>query len=238
MFFGGRTTPWSERISCWIGNSAVVFGLAVLLTQVLLYRWTGRLYPEGEGYRLDTLFGGLDNRIPFIPQTALLYLYLYYAWKFVTLLYFSFIEYRRGYAIGVSLLFIGLFSIVVYILFPVSVYWWRLELLADPLEGSFLAERMYRYYETDTSFNCFPSLHAANSTVIALAWWWYRRERQVLWTKVVSFGSVLMAAGVVLSTLFVKQHYIADEIAGIVLALLIACFVFRWLWDREYESAT
>jgi membrane-associated phospholipid phosphatase len=233
MFFRGRATPWSKRVSYWIGNSVVVFGLAVLLTQVLLYRWTGRLYPEGEGYRLDTVFGGLDNSIPFVPQMAIVYLYLYYTWKFSTLLYFSFIEHRRGYALGVSLFVIGLLSIVVYIFFPVSVYWWRRELLADPRVGSFWAERMYRYYEMDTSFNCFPSLHASTSTVIVCTWWRYSRDRPVLWTRAVSLGSVLIAVAVVLSTLFVKQHYIADEIAGIVLALLATGLVFRGLWKRS-----
>jgi hypothetical protein len=41
---------------------------------------------------------------------------------------------------------------------------------------------------------------------------------------------------VVLSTLFVKQHYIADEIAGIALAFVIGKFAFKRLWNSEQEA--
>ncbi|MFW9898643.1 MAG: hypothetical protein ACFFDO_05225 [Candidatus Thorarchaeota archaeon] len=37
----------------------------------------------------------------------------------------------------------------------------------------------------------------------------------------------IIAIGVILSTLFVKQHYIIDEIAGVVLVYLISRVVFR-----------
>jgi len=43
--------------------------------------------------------------------------------------------------------------------------------------------------------------------------------------------AVFIAAGVVLSTLFVKQHYIADEVAGVVLALLVGKILFDRLWS-------
>jgi membrane-associated phospholipid phosphatase len=44
---------------------------------------------------------------------------------------------------------------------------------------------------------------------------------------------LVVGTGVVLSTLFVKQHYIADEVAGILLALGIG----RWIFDRYWPGS-
>ena len=51
----------------------------------------------------------------------------------LTMLYFAFVEYKKGYALGWSLVFINAIAVVFYILFPVSVYWWHQDLLAHPI---------------------------------------------------------------------------------------------------------
>lgn len=66
-------------------------------------------------------------------------------------------------------------------------------------------------YDADPPYNCFPSIHVAHSFVSALAC--YRVHRQL------GFIAVLCASLVALSTLFTKQHYVVDLIAGILLAL-------------------
>ncbi len=73
-------------------------------------------------------------------------------------------------------------------------------------------------YGADPPFNCFPSLHVAHSFVSGLAC--FRIHRGVGRT------AILAAALVGLSTLFTKQHYVADVIAGAALALL-AYAIFR-----------
>jgi membrane-associated phospholipid phosphatase len=72
-------------------------------------------------------------------------------------------------------------------------------------------------YDADPPYNCFPSLHVAHSFVSALAC--YRVHRTL------GFVALASAALVALSTLFTKQHYVADIIAGTLLAL-VACGVF------------
>jgi membrane-associated phospholipid phosphatase len=73
-------------------------------------------------------------------------------------------------------------------------------------------------YDADPPYNCFPSIHVAHSLVSALAC--YRVHRQL------GVFAVLCASLVALSTLFTKQHYVADLIAGILLASA-AYAVFR-----------
>ena len=65
-------------------------------------------------------------------------------------------------------------------------------------------------YDADPPYNCFPSLHVAHSFVSALTC--YRLHRRL------GLAALLCASLVAASTLFTKQHYVADVVAGIVLA--------------------
>ena len=79
-------------------------------------------------------------------------------------------------------------------------------------------------YSSDPPYNCFPSLHVAHSFVSALAC--YRVHRGV------GLGAATCASLVAVSTLFTKQHYIADVIAGILLAF-VAYAIFLRKYPRE-----
>jgi membrane-associated phospholipid phosphatase len=74
-------------------------------------------------------------------------------------------------------------------------------------------------YEADPPFNCFPSIHVAHSFVSALACY---RVHRTLGNVAVSVASL-----VAISTLFTKQHYVADVIAGTVLALIVYAVFLR-----------
>jgi membrane-associated phospholipid phosphatase len=51
--------------------------------------------------------------------------------------------------------------------------------------------------------------------------------------KLVATAALFIAGGVILSTLFIKQHYIADEIAGIVLAWTVGRLVFNHFRKKQ-----
>jgi membrane-associated phospholipid phosphatase len=74
-------------------------------------------------------------------------------------------------------------------------------------------------YDADPPYNCFPSLHVAHSFVSALTC--YRLHRRL------GLAALLCAALVAVSTLFTKQHYIADVIAGILLAFAAYVVILR-----------
>lgn len=80
-------------------------------------------------------------------------------------------------------------------------------------------------YDADPPYNCFPSLHVAHSFVSALACY---RVHRTLGVVAISCASV-----VGISTLFTKQHYVADVIAGILLAL-VASAVFLHGYSRAH----
>ena len=79
-------------------------------------------------------------------------------------------------------------------------------------------------YGADPPYNCFPSLHVAHSFVSALTC--YRVHRGVGAT------AAMWAALIGVSTLYTKQHYVADVIAGTV-AAYVAYVLFLRRYPRE-----
>jgi membrane-associated phospholipid phosphatase len=69
-------------------------------------------------------------------------------------------------------------------------------------------------------------------------WFQYSKNKPSITTKLVALGAMIIAGGVVLSTLFVKQHYIADEIPGVALALVVGKLIFKRLWNSKQEDDT
>jgi len=230
LFFKNRSTIWSKRVAYMIGNVILMLVLFYVVLNTIAYDWTGSLYPEGTGFRLDWMFGGLDAAIPFVPEMAIFYIYLFYGAVIFTMIYFGFIASEKGYALGWSLVVINLIAIIVYIFFPVSTHWYRVDLLAHQLTGNPWAEAVYHVFATDTSFNCFPSLHAAVSTAVAYTWYRYARLKRMGIRTVMSIVMAIIATGVILSTLFVKQHYVADEVSGFLLAYVVSRILFNKLW--------
>jgi membrane-associated phospholipid phosphatase len=74
-------------------------------------------------------------------------------------------------------------------------------------------------YSSDPPYNCFPSLHVAHSVVSALMC--HRINRRV------GFIAFTCAALVAVSTLFTKQHYVLDVVAGALMACAAHLFFFR-----------
>lgn len=213
-----------------VGNVILMLLLFYILLNRIAYDWTGQLYQVGSGLRLDFIFGGLDDTIPFVPQMVIFYVYLFYPMVVLTMLYFAFVEYKKGYALGWSLVFINAIAVAFYIFFPVSVYWWHQDFLVHPMVNNFWATQVYDVWSSDTTFNCFPSLHAAVSVICFYTWYRYGKVRMGGVTRMVSVVTLIITIGVILSTLFLKQHYIADEIAGIVLAWGVGRPLFNHLW--------
>jgi membrane-associated phospholipid phosphatase len=230
LFFKGKPSVCTERLTFSMENVFLMLVVFYLLLNTLLYDWTGSLYREGTGFRLDWVFGGLDNSIPFVPEMALVYVHIFYSFTIFSMLYFAFIASDTGYALSWTLVIINFIAIIIYVLFPVSTYWYRAELQAHPMQNNFWAEVMYNYYAHDTSFNCFPSLHAAVSAAIAYTWYHYARVKPHLLKSITAVAAIIIALAVVLSTLFVRQHYISDELAGVLLAILAARYTFNNLW--------
>ena len=90
--------------------------------------------------------------------------------------------------------------------------------------GGFAAWSLRGLYDIDPPHGCFPSLHVAYSFVSALTC--YRVHRGV------GIAAALWAAMIGVSTVFVKQHYAIDVVAGVLLAWA-AYAIFLQRFPRE-----
>jgi membrane-associated phospholipid phosphatase len=234
VFFGGRSTRASVYISYIIGNSIVMLLIFYVLLDEAVLDWTGSLHPIGSGISLA--ISGLDNAIPFVPQMAVFYVYIFGSMIIPTMLYFAFVEYKRGYAVGWSFVFIEVIAAIIYIILPVSVYQYHEELLAVPIGTNWWIGEVHNIVsDFGSTFNTFPSLHAAGSTVCVYTWYQHSKLHPNLASKILAILSVIAAIGIILSTLFIKQHYVADEAAGVVLGWGVSRVTFDHLWKQPEQ---
>jgi membrane-associated phospholipid phosphatase len=82
--------------------------------------------------------------------------------------------------------------------------------------GDALTNLVRRVYAGDHPFNDFPSLHVSTSTIIAIHWWRFGRR----W----SLPLIAWAGLIAVSTVMVKQHYVADIAGGLALAFGTSLF--------------
>lgn len=107
-------------------------------------------------------------------------------------------------------------SLLAFLIFPVGMI--RPE--AAPGEAGVWLLELTRWI--DRPFNCFPSLHVSLDFVSAF----------MTWTERPAAGAFLLAAASVISvsTMFVKQHYALDVIAGVLLAGLAFRGAMKLSW--------
>jgi membrane-associated phospholipid phosphatase len=95
--------------------------------------------------------------------------------------------------------------------------------------GGFFAWSLRLAYSIDPPHGCFPSLHVAYSFVSALTC--YRVHRGV------GVAAAVWAALIGVSTLYTKQHYVVDVVAGAAVAFVAyAVFLRRYPRDRVSDA--
>ena len=105
-------------------------------------------------------------------------------------------------------------SISIFVFFPTYVE-------PDTLQGHDIFTVMLRFiHQTEGKYDAVPSGHIYITVLLALFYnLWYPRY-QFYW--------ILIPVLVAFSTLFTQQHFVADVVAGLVIALLGFHFGLRW----------
>lgn len=153
---------------------------------------------------LHSLALPLDSRIPFVGVFVVPYLsYFLYLLVAVVVLW----RRQKEPALARFLLAAVLVLAAAYVTYA----YFQTVVERPDVAGADLFSRMVRYvYHFDQPYNVFPSLHAALSTLAVLCL--YRRTP----------GAWFLAAWgllIAISTVFVKQHYVLDVLAGAALAV-------------------
>lgn len=159
----------------------------------------------------------LDRALPLQPAWMLVYGSLY---VFILLLPVLVVRqpalFRRGLR---AYLMVMLVAYAGFLLYPTAA-----PRPADVFGNGFAAWSLRLVYSLDPPYNCFPSLHVAYAFVSALTC--YRVHRGV------GAAAAVWAALIGVSTVYTKQHYVADVVAGALMAF-VAYVLFLLTYPRE-----
>ena len=207
------------RIERW----CVAFGIAipVLIGYFVLTTYNVARYEWG-GQPTIALWTTFDSYIPLVPEAFFPYS-LYYALAVMP----AFLARTRRDLVemGVSFAIVTGVAWTAFLLVPVRMEY--PELTCSGLSCNLLRG----LHETDGGVNVFPSLHVGHSMLVASMFWSYR-ERVPTW--IVSLVAA-MALAVSASTVLLKQHYVVDIPAGVLLAVG-GWALTRWAVSAFYES--
>ncbi len=196
----------------------VTVPMVLLVALVPFYIFIPELFPAHTRY-FPAL--ALDRALPLLPSWALVYgaLYLFLIVSPVLAVRDEEHIRRTVYAY----LFVWIIAYAVFILYPTEA-----PRPARVVGEGFAVWGLYMLYSSDPPYNCFPSLHVAHSFVSALTV--FRLHRKL------GIGAILAATLVALSTLFTKQHYVLDAMAGVLLAF-VAYVIFLRAYPRDRVPA-
>jgi membrane-associated phospholipid phosphatase len=207
-------SPWSTVVQALTRPYPVTLSMVALALLVPLYIFIAETMP---GRSLHAPELALDRFFPLRPVWGLVYGSLY-----LFLIALPAFVIRQEDQIRRTVRAYLMVWIVAYVCF--LVYPTRAPRPAEVAGNGFAVWGLRFLYEADPPYNCFPSLHVAHSFVSALAC--FRVHRGV------GIVAGLCSALVGVSTLFTRQHYVLDVVAGIVLAGA-AYLVFLRSFRRE-----
>lgn len=140
-----------------------------------------------------------EQSIPFVPLFIFGYILVYFSVLLTYLILDDWRDWRRAMT---SFLLATSVAYLIFLLLPV-----RMTLRPDLSGMTGIANEVARfYYLIDLPYNCFPSLHVTYPTLATLLAWRHHR--------IARFVFLAMALIVAASVILVKQHYIADVVAG------------------------
>ena len=167
-----------------------------------------------------SLVTGLDDKIPFMEVFILPYI-SWYGFIIFTLMYLCFYDKKMYFKTLASLILGLVLCYIFYFVFQTTVP------RPEVNSGNFCTKLVAIIYSADKPYNCFPSIHVLTCFLMVRG-----ICSSTMKNKKNVFVITSMATIIIISTLFVKQHVIADVISGILLADLL----FDIMFAVEFEK--
>lgn len=180
----------------------IIIAAVTIFCALAVYGYLNRTMP----HRVD-FYTSLDAAIPFMPWTIVVYMSMYLLFALASLTVNG-----RDFLKGMSaLLVVCLISFLGFVLF--TSHYPRPS--PTVIEQPWLRTAFVWMFGFDQPGNTFPSLHVGTTATAAL----------MLWNKPGRWIWAVWAVLICLSTVTVKQHYVADVAGG----LLVAGFAYWWV---------
>lgn len=162
----------------------------------------------------------LDDFIPFCEVFVIPY-FLWFAYIAVVVAYFFFKD-RTEYYKVCAFLFTGMTIFLI-----VSTLWpngHHLRLNEMPRDNIF-THMVAFLWKTDTPTNIWPSIHVYNSLGAHIA---IMKSKHFENRKGIKIASFVLAASIILSTMFIKQHSLFDVLTAFALCAIVSTVVYRY----------
>ena len=160
----------------------------------------------------------LDRALPLVPIFVVPYVSLN-PFVYASLILFLLFRTRIFQSAALSMLGAWFVSYLFY-------FFLQSEVIRPVITAPGLFNDMLRQvYAGDHPFNDFPSLHTSISTILAIHW--TRLDRRI------GLAVSVWVALIVASTIFVKQHYVADLLFGLLIAFSVSTLFGRLFRSKE-----
>lgn len=211
-----------EKIINTVKKYKIIPLVIALIFNTIAYNGTRIITTSKYHYNITS---PIDNLIPVIPATIIIYLGCYLYWL-VNYVIGAGQEDDEAYKFLSADLFAKLICMVIFIAFPTTN---TRPVLED--EG-FFTEVLKMLYQIDAADNLFPSIHCLTSWFCLIA---VRKNPNV--KTVYKIISVIITVAICVSTLTTRQHVIVDVAGGIALAEFSYLIVDKIGFTRIYQRS-
>ena len=156
---------------------------------------------------------GIDNAIPFIPAGFIIIYNMFYPFLFFTF-YYIFGKDKKAYDKGIIAAIIGyIICNIIFAIYPVEMVRPDITNLNIDWLSQYILELTYK---CDTpAINCFPSIHClfCFQTIYTIV-----RSKNINVINKILFS--LLATTIIISIFLVKQHYVVDMLAALLISVI------------------
>ena len=213
-----------EKIKKFIkDNKKFLISISILMiTNIILY-WGIKLFQSSPTY----INYYLDDKIPFWGW--LIYIYnMFYPFCFIAF-YLLYKKDEKSYFKGIISCLIGILICNIIYLFIPTIMYRPVTPNYDPLTNLVLK---ITYFFDDPPLNCFPSLHCLFCFQVIYSFIFSKcTTKRKIWI-------IICSSLIIISTLFVKQHYIYDIISALLVCLMANMLegligIYNWLKKKK-----
>lgn len=213
-----------EKIKKFIkDNKKFLISISILMiTNIILY-WGIKLFQSNPTY----INYYLDDKIPFWGW--LIYIYnMFYPFCFIAF-YLLYKKDEKSYFKGIISCLIGILICNIIYLFIPTIMYRPVTPNYDPLTNLVLK---ITYFFDDPPLNCFPSLHCVFCFQVIYSFIFSKcTTKRKIWI-------IICSSLIIISTLFVKQHYIYDILSALLVCLMANMLegligIYNWLKKKK-----
>lgn len=194
-------------------KNVIIRQIIILIFQVVLY--FGCEFFQKNPKNMDL---PIDKKIPAIPYFALIYVLWFPLIAIFPISLFK--EAKNLYELYVICWIIDIvISVIIYLAYPTTCT--RPKDLEN-IKGGWMLKILYKF--SYKGLNCSPSMHCSISTLVLI----FALTASTMPVNLRIIYSTT-ALGIILSTLFTKQHVLIDLVTGVLLALVIFLILSQFI---------